>query len=118
MIPSGSCGAMRKVFYPELFVGSSQAGDAKNLSTKVWEFSGFLVNQLGITDLGAKFPHRVTLHDGCHDLRESNNKLPPRRLLTKVRGLELIEMAAAETCCGFGGTFVQSFRPFPPRWAR
>jgi L-lactate dehydrogenase complex protein LldE len=67
------------------------------------------VNQLKVTDLGAKFPHKVTFHDGCHGLRELNNKRPPRELLARVKGLELVEMAAAETCCGFGGTFSAKF---------
>ena len=109
VIPSGSCGAMLKIFYPQLFADSPQASDAKKLSAKVWEFSDFLVNRLGVTDLGATFPHRVTFHDGCHGLRELNNKRPARELLAKVRGLELVEMAAAETCCGFGGTFATKF---------
>jgi len=103
VIPSGAGGAMLKVFYPQLFADSPQADDAEKLSAKVWEFSDFLVNKLGVTELGAKFPHKVTFHDGCHGLRELNCKRPPRELLAKVKGLELIEIAAAETCCGFGG---------------
>ena len=109
VIPSGSCGAMLKVFYPELFAGTRHEAAARQLAPKCHEFSSFLVNQLGVTDLGATFPHKVTFHDGCHGLRELNNKRPPRELLAKVRGLELIEMAAAETCCGFGGTFSAKF---------
>jgi L-lactate dehydrogenase complex protein LldE len=109
VVPSGSCGAMLKVFYPQLFAGLAQAGDAEKLSAKVWEFSDFLVNRLGVTDLGASFPHKVTFHDGCHGLRELNVKQAPRALLAKVRGLELAEMEAAETCCGFGGTFSAKF---------
>ena len=108
VIPSGSCGAMVKVFYPELFANTPQAAAAKILAAKTFEFSDFLVNRLGVTDLGAEFPHKVTFHDGCHGLRELNNKRPPRALLAKVRGLELVEMAA-ETCCGFGGTFSAKF---------
>lgn len=109
VIPSGSCGAMLKVFYPQLFANSPQADDAEKLCAKVWEFSDFLVNKLGVTDLGATFPHRVTFHDGCHGLRELHNKRPPRELLAKVKGLELVEMGAVETCCGFGGTFAVKF---------
>jgi len=108
VIPSGSCGAMVKVFYPELFANTPQAAAAKILAAKTFEFSDFLVNQLGVTDLGAEFPHKVTFHDGCHGLRELHNKRPPRELLAKVRGLELVELAA-ETCCGFGGTFSAKF---------
>jgi len=109
VIASGSCGAMMKVFYPELFAGTKHEAQARALAPKCHEFSSFLVNQLGVTDLGAKFPHKVTFHDGCHGLRELNNKRPPRELLAKVQGLELVEMAAAETCCGFGGTFSAKF---------
>jgi L-lactate dehydrogenase complex protein LldE len=109
VIPSGSCGAMLRVFNLQLFAKLPQERDAKKLSEKVWEFSDFLVNKLGVTDVGAKFPHLVTFHDGCHGLRELNNKRPPRELLAKVRGLQLVEMDAAETCCGFGGTFAAKF---------
>ncbi|MEO8616066.1 MAG: (Fe-S)-binding protein [Luteolibacter sp.] len=109
VIPSGSCGAMLKVFYLELFAGTEHEAAARELAAKVHEFSSFLVNQLGVTDLGAEFPHTVTFHDGCHGLRELDNKLPPRQLLANVRGLELVEMDAAETCCGFGGTFSAKF---------
>lgn len=109
VIPSGSCGAMLKVFYPELFAGTPQEARARSLASRCWEFSEFLVHKLGVTDLGASFPHRVTFHDGCHGLRELRNKRAPRALLARVRGLELIEMDAAETCCGFGGTFAAKF---------
>jgi L-lactate dehydrogenase complex protein LldE len=109
VIPSGSCGAMLKVFYPQLFAGLPQAHDAKALSHKVWEFSEFLVNRLNVVNVGASFPHSVTFHDGCHGLRELGNKRAPRRLLDNVRGLQLVEMDAAETCCGFGGTFSAKF---------
>ncbi len=109
VIASGSCGAMLKVFYGELFAGTEHAEATSNLATKCYEFSDFLVNKLGVTDLGARFPAKVTFHDGCHGLRELGNKKPPRQLLSKVRGLELIEMADVETCCGFGGTFAAKF---------
>lgn len=109
VIASGSCGAMLKVFYPELFAGTKYEQRARDLAPKCYEFSAFLVNKLGVTDLGARFPHKVTFHDGCHGLRELNNKQPPRALMAKIRDLQLIEMTAAETCCGFGGTFSAKF---------
>jgi L-lactate dehydrogenase complex protein LldE len=109
VIASGSCGAMLKVFYPDLFAQTPYAQSAKTLASKCYEFSDFLVNRLGVTDLGARFPAKVTFHDGCHGLRELGNKKPARALLAKVRGLELIEMKEAETCCGFGGTFAAKF---------
>lgn len=110
VIASGSCGAMLKVFYPQLFERTSRAAASNALATRVHEFSDFLVNVLGVTDLGARFPAKVTIHDGCHGLRELGTaKLPPRKLLERVEGVELIEMAEAETCCGFGGTFAAKF---------
>ena len=106
---SGSCGSMLKVFYPELFHGREQETEAKALSAKTWEFSEFLVNKLGVTELGARFEGRATFHDGCHGLRELGTKQAPRELLKHVKGLELVEMGEAETCCGFGGTFAVKF---------
>ena len=97
--PSGSCVAMVRKFYPELL------GDTPPASARTFEFAEFLVNQLGVADVGARFPGRATYHDGCHALRELGLKDEPRRLLRAVRELELIEMDQAETCCGFGGTF-------------
>ncbi len=109
VIASGSCGAMLKVFYPELFAKTEYALAAKALSTKCHEFSDFLVTRLGVTHVGARFPATVTFHDGCHGLRELGKKTPPRELLAQVRGLTLVEMKDAEICCGFGGTFSAKF---------
>jgi L-lactate dehydrogenase complex protein LldE len=109
VVPSGSCTAMLKVFYRELFANTPYAAAAESLSGRVWEFSDFLVSRLGVTDLGARFPARVTFHDGCHGLRELGVKKPPRALLSHVRDLELVEMSEAETCCGFGGAFAVKF---------
>jgi L-lactate dehydrogenase complex protein LldE len=109
VIGSGSCGAMLKNFYPELFKDTPQLELAKQISARIWEFSEFLVKKLGVTDLGAKFPHKVTFHDGCHGLRELGIKKSPRELLGNVRGLQLVEMTDVETCCGFGGTFATKY---------
>src|SRR5216117_496144 len=78
VIASGSCGAMLKVFYSELFAGTEHAEAAAALARKCYEFSDFLVSKLGVADLGARFPAKVTFHDGCHGLRELGNKKPPR----------------------------------------
>lgn len=99
--PSGSCTAMVRNFYPDLL--GARAVPA------TFEFTEFLVKQLGVTDVGARFAGKVTYHDGCHSLRELRLKNEPRQLLHAVRGLELVEMAEAETCCGFGGTFAVKF---------
>jgi L-lactate dehydrogenase complex protein LldE len=109
VIASGSCGAMVKVFYPELFHGRAEEAEARELAAKTFEFSDFLVNKLGVLDVGARFPGRATFHDGCHGLRELGLKEPPRKLLRNVRNLELVEMKEAETCCGFGGAFAVKF---------
>jgi L-lactate dehydrogenase complex protein LldE len=108
VIGSGSCGAMVKVFYPELFMGTEFEPIAKEVSPVCFEFCSFLVDKLGVTDLGARFQHKVTYHDGCHSLREMHIKEAPRLLLAKVRDLEFIEMKET-VCCGFGGTFSAKF---------
>jgi len=105
---SGSCGAMIKIFNPELFRDTGREADAKALSERTWEFSSFLVDKLGVTDVGASFPHKVTFHDGCHGLRELGIQSQPRQLLAKVKGVEFVEMDSV-TCCGFGGTFAVKF---------
>ena len=69
------------------------------------------MTKLGVTDVGARFPATVTFHDGCHGLRELGVQSQPRALLAQVRGLTLIEMAEAQTCCGFGGAFAVKFAP-------
>src|SRR5690242_19552735 len=84
VIASGSCGAMLKVFYTELFAKTGHEEAARQLAGKCYEFSQFLVDRLGVTDLDATFPHKVTFHDGCHGLRELHNKKPARELLANV----------------------------------
>ena len=101
--PSGSCVTMVRKFYPELL-----GGVTPELS-KFYEFSEFLTNVAKVDEVGASFPHKVTVHDSCHALRELGISQGPRQLLRKVRGLELVEMSHAEECCGFGGTFAVKF---------
>ena len=108
VIASGSCGAMIKVFYPDLFKGTPYEALARAVAPKCFEFSQFLVDKLGVTDLGARFPHKVTYHDGCHSLREMKIFDAPRKLMAKVKGLQLVEMKQT-VCCGFGGTFSAKF---------
>jgi L-lactate dehydrogenase complex protein LldE len=109
VVPSGSCGAMLKNFYPELFKNTPQAEAAVYLARRTFEFSSFLVDQLGVRDLGSRFPAKVTFHDGCHGLRELQAKRQPRQLLEHVRDLILVEMEDQTSCCGFGGTFAVKF---------
>ncbi|MCX6904519.1 MAG: (Fe-S)-binding protein, partial [Verrucomicrobia bacterium] len=107
-VASGSCGAMIKVFYPELFAGTTYDQLAKEVASKCYEFSDFLVSKLGVTDVGARFSAKVTFHDGCHSLREMHIKDAPRKLMSRVQGLEVVEMSET-VCCGFGGTFSAKF---------
>jgi L-lactate dehydrogenase complex protein LldE len=79
--------------------------EAAPLGERVFELSELLVDKLGVEDVGASFPHRVTYHPTCHSLRVTRVGDAPLRLLRNVRGLELVELPAADECCGFGGTF-------------
>jgi L-lactate dehydrogenase complex protein LldE len=106
---SGSCGAMFKKFYLELFHGHAQEAEAGKLAAKTYEFSEFLVDKLGLSDVGARFEGTVTFHDGCHGLRELGTKEAPRKLLRAVKGLKLVEMGEGESCCGFGGMFAVKY---------
>jgi L-lactate dehydrogenase complex protein LldE len=106
VVPSGSCTAMVVHHFAELFQKEPRTLERVHaLEKRVWEFSTFLTEVAGVEDVGARFEEVVTFHDGCHALRELQVKEAPRRLLAHVRGLELREMAPAEECCGFGGTF-------------
>lgn len=107
--PSGSCTTMVRVFYPELLSSSALCDEAVALARRTFEFSEFLIKVAKVTNVGAVFPHRVTFHDSCHSLRELHLKSEPRELLRHVKGLELVEMASSEECCGFGGTFAVKF---------
>jgi len=104
--PSGSCASMVKVFYPELFKDDSAMHErARALASRTHEFSEFLVNVLGVEDVGAALEARVALHQSCHLLRELNVRTETRRLLENVRGIEMVELDGSELCCGFGGLF-------------
>jgi len=108
--PSGSCAAMIEHHYEDIFANNRKLLErARALAPRVWEFSRFLLEVAKVDDLGARYDAVVTYHDSCHALRELHIKDGPRRLLTKVQGLTLREMEAAEECCGFGGTFSVKF---------
>lgn len=106
--PSGSCTAMVRNYYGELFHGPDDHEWQERLTrvrSRLREFSEFIVNELGVEDVGARFPARVTYHDACHLLRELGISDQPRRLIRAVRDVDFVEMEAPDTCCGFGGTF-------------
>ena len=107
--PSGSCTGFVKNYYQTLFKGTPYEEKSREIGAKLYEMTDFLVNVLKCEDLGAHFNGRVAYHDSCSALREYGIKEQPRRLLAKVRGLELVEMDKAEECCGFGGTFSAKF---------
>jgi L-lactate dehydrogenase complex protein LldE len=104
--PSGSCAGMLKAHYPELFHGDPNwRPRADAFAAKCYELVSFLVDVLGVSRVDASFEGTVTYHDACSGLRELGVRVQPRRLLGTVRGLTLKEMADADVCCGFGGTF-------------
>ncbi|MBK6935703.1 MAG: (Fe-S)-binding protein [Chitinophagaceae bacterium] len=109
--PSGSCVGFVKNQYTKLFDNSSLHNDVKDLCGRIYEFTDFLVNVLKVEDFGAILEGKATYHDSCAALRECGVKKEPRKLLSNVKGLELIEMADSDTCCGFGGTFSVKFDP-------
>ena len=107
-IPSSSCVAMIRDHYPKI---AQAEGDPRLLQEveallpRILEFSELLVKKLGVEDVGARFPHRVTYHASCHGLRNLQLGDTPLKLLRNVRGIDLIELENIEQCCGFGGTF-------------
>ena len=106
--PSGSCVSMVRELYPmaaELAGDRTLAGRVDELGPRVFELSEFLVKEIGVTDVGAYYPHRVTYHPTCHSLRMLKVGGAPLELLGNVRGIDLVELSEAEECCGFGGTF-------------
>ncbi len=111
VVPSGSCAAMIGHHFADVLGESPFHG-------RVFEFSQFLTDELGVCEFGAKLDAIATYHDSCHSLRELQIKSGPRALLANVRGLELREMAAAEECCGFGGTFSVKFADVSGAMAR
>jgi L-lactate dehydrogenase complex protein LldE len=110
VVPSGSCASMITHHFEELFAEDPERlAETQRLMPRVWEFSQFLLDVAGVEDVGARYEGVVTFHDSCHGLRALKIKAGPRRLLSHVKGLTLLEMDAAEECCGFGGTFAVKF---------
>ena len=107
--PSGSCAGYVRNYYEKLFENSSDHNRSKKVRGYLYEFTEFLVDVLKVEDVGATFEGKATYHDACGALRECGIKSQPRKLLQHVKGLELVEMAESETCCGFGGTFAVKF---------
>lgn len=103
--PSGSCVSMIRE-YPKIFKGDQEWEDpAKELAAKTYELTQFLVNVLGITDVGSTFKGRVTYHPSCHTTRLLGVKDEPKILLQNIKGIDFVELPNEFDCCGFGGTF-------------
>jgi L-lactate dehydrogenase complex protein LldE len=108
VVPSASCAAMIRDQYPALFEEMGNAELRRELAAllpRVFELSELLIDRMGLEDVGAYFPHRVTFHASCHGARGLHLGDRPYRLLAKVRGLELAPLPKNDRCCGFGGTF-------------
>jgi L-lactate dehydrogenase complex protein LldE len=106
--PSASCVGFVRNYYSKLFANKvdSRVTEVRN---RIYEFSEFMVKVLQVVDVGAKLNGKATYHDSCAGLRECHIKQEPRKLLSRVKGLELVELNDVETCCGFGGTFAVKF---------
>jgi L-lactate dehydrogenase complex protein LldE len=108
VVPSSSCVAMMRDHYPKMAASLKNEkliAEVAELLPKVFEFSEFLTKRLGLDDVEAYYPHRVTYHASCHGLRNLGLGDGPMRLLKAVRGIDLVELQGLEQCCGFGGTF-------------
>ncbi len=104
--PSGSCVTMVRKYYSVLFAGSSEwQKRAELIAGRIYELSEFLIDVVGVTDVGARFSGRIFYHEACHLLNELGVSSQPRKLLEGIRGAELVESEPEATCCGFGGTF-------------
>ena len=119
VIPSGSCAHMLKHGYPELFADDpTWLPRAQAVGNRVYEFTEYLVDKLGVTDLGATWNGTLTYHPSCHALRGMNITYQPRALLEKVKGVTLVELPEAESCCGFGGIFSVEHPELSAEWLK
>lgn len=108
--PSGSCGGMIARHYPELFEDEPQLSRrARDFASRTYELVSFLTDVRGMTSVAARYEGRVTYHDSCSGLRELGIQSQPRALLASMPGVELVEMAESDVCCGFGGTFAVKY---------
>jgi L-lactate dehydrogenase complex protein LldE len=117
--PSGSCAHMFRHNYPELFEDDSVwLPRAKALAARTYEFTEYLVDKLGVTDVGAKWDGLLTYHPSCHTLRGINVDKQPRALLANVQGATLVELPQAEECCGFGGIMSVEHPELSAEWLK
>jgi len=115
--PSGSCAHMFKHGYPELFQDNpTWLSRAQTLAGRVYEFTEYVVDKLGVTDLGARWDGTLTYHPSCHTLRGVNIDRQPRALLANVRDAQVVELPHADECCGFGGIFSMEHPELSAEW--
>ncbi|WP_158828348.1 (Fe-S)-binding protein [Mucilaginibacter lacusdianchii] len=107
--PSASCTGMVRNYYNDLFTNTMSHNKCRSIQSNIYELSDFLVNIMQFDHFGAELEGRAVYHDSCSGLRECKIKEEPRQLLSKVYGLEMVELKDNETCCGFGGTFAVKF---------
>ena len=108
--PSGSCVCMAKVHYPELFEKEPEwRRRAEELAPRLFELTQYLVDVLKVDDVGASFSGKVAYHESCHILRGLGVSVQPKKLLSAVKGTQLVPLTASESCCGFGGEFANDF---------
>lgn len=118
VVPSGSCAAMLKIHYPTLFdQGDPMKARAEDLASRTWELSSFLFEHADLKDMPGDFQGSATYHDACSGLREMNVKAQPRKLIERMGGVEIKEMAEPDVCCGFGGTFCVKYPEVSTRMA-
>lgn len=117
--PSGSCAHMFRHNYPELFEDDSVwLPRAQALAARTYEFTEYLVDRLGVTNLGAKWHGRLTYHSSCHTLRGIHVDRQPRALLSNVQGAILVELPHADECCGFGGIMSVEHPELSAEWLK
>src|SRR5919201_871728 len=105
VLPSGSCGAMMRHLYHELFDGTRHQAAAEDLIGRTYELTEYLVDVLGVSDVGARYGGRIAYHDACHGLRFLGLRRQARTLLAHVKGAEVVPLPGCDECCGFGGLF-------------
>jgi L-lactate dehydrogenase complex protein LldE len=119
VMPSGSCAHMVKHNYPELFADDPRwLPRAQALGERIYEFTEYIVDKLGVTDLGAHWDGVLTYHPSCHTLRGMSIDRQPRALLANVRGAQIVELPNAEECCGFGGVFSMEHPELSAEWLK
>jgi L-lactate dehydrogenase complex protein LldE len=119
VMPSSSCAHMIKHGYPELFANDPVwLTRAQALGQRVYEFTEYLVDKLGVTDVGAQWDGTLTYHPSCHLLRGMNIDKQPRALLANVQGATLVDLPNREDCCGFGGIFSMEHPELSAEWLK